>query len=70
MAREWTDAQITDVKALIASGVQSVTFQGRGVTYHGVAALQALLAQMIHDRDAAAETPRYKRFATKKGLGE
>lgn len=68
MAREWTDTDITEVKKLIASGVQSVTFQGRGVTYHGLEALQALLAQMLHDRDADAGTERYKNVNTKKGF--
>lgn len=68
MAREWTDTNITDVKKLIASGVQSVTFQGRGVTYSGIDALQKLLAQMLHDRDADAGTERYKNLNTKKGF--
>lgn len=68
MAREWTDTDITAVKKLIASGVQSASFLGRGVTYHGLEALQALLAQMLHDRDAAAGTARYTNLNTKKGF--
>jgi hypothetical protein len=63
----WTQEDIDKLKAAIASGVLSVTYNGppaRSVTYQSLAAMRSLLAEMTADvaRQAGAKTTRRAKF--------
>lgn len=68
----WVQADVDVLKAAIASGVLSVEYAGppaRRVTYHGLAEMRSLLAEMQADVGATAGTRSSYRFAaTRKGL--
>lgn len=68
----WSAADVTALKAAIASGILTVSFSGppaRTVTYQNVTALRALLAEMIAEVETAAGTRQsYRLGATKKGF--
>lgn len=68
----WTSADVTALKAAIASGVMSVEYQGppsRRITYHSLAEMRSLLAEMIADVATEAGTRKTFRFAaTNKGF--
>jgi hypothetical protein len=75
MAATWTQADVDNLKAVIASGAQTVTYSGpngRSITYQGVDKLRALLAEMIADVAAQGGTARvrYRRVKTSKGLSD
>ena len=69
MAEIYTEAQITELTAAIASGVFSVSYTGppsRTVTFQSLAQMEALLGRMIRD----VRAPTSVRFAThSKGFG-
>lgn len=65
MASEWTDAQREALRAAIASGVLTVSFGGRSVTYQSLREMRNLLAEM--DRQLASSRT-YRLAATSKGV--
>ena len=48
----WTQTEYDALKAAIASGVQSVRYADRTVTYHSLDAMRSLLASMELELDA------------------
>lgn len=68
----WTQAEIDSLKAAVASGVLSVSYDGpprRTVVYQSLAAMRDLLSEMIADVATAAGTRVRTRYAThKKGF--
>jgi hypothetical protein len=68
----WTEADITALKAAVAGGVLTVSYDGppkRLITYQSLTAMRALLAEMIADVTAAAGERRRFRYAkTSKGF--
>jgi hypothetical protein len=69
----WTQADLDNLKAAIASGVLSVTYDGpprRSVTYHDLDKMRALRAEMEREVQAAAGTPTttYRRVRFRKGF--
>jgi hypothetical protein len=68
----WTQADIDSLKAAVASGVLTVTFDGpprRSVTYQSLDSMRSLLASMVQEVAAASGSPTSYRFAsTSKGL--
>lgn len=68
----WTSADVTALKAAIASGVQSVNYSGppaRSITYASLAEMRSLLAEMIAEvGDAAGTRTRYRYATTRKGF--
>lgn len=69
----WTQAEIDTLKAAVASGVLSVSYDGppkRMVVYQSLEAMRSLLAEMIADVAADAGTKKsYRLASTRKGLG-
>lgn len=61
----WTQEEIDALKAAIASGVLSVRYADRTVTYHSLQEMRALLAEM--QRDVKQPKP-YTLIATRKGV--
>lgn len=64
----WTEADITTLRTAIASGVQTVSYDGpprRSITYQSLDEMRALLAEMTA---SASASPRYRLGATRKGL--
>ncbi len=52
MATIWTQTDINTLKAAIASGVLTVSYAGppaRTVSYHNLAAMRSLLAEMVRE---------------------
>ena len=72
MAALYTQAEIDTLRAAVVSGVLSVEYDGppaRRVTYQSLAAMRALLAEMVADVAAAAGTRVAVRYAShKKGF--
>ena len=68
----WTQADLDTLKAAVASGVLSVEYSGppaRRVTYHGLAEMRSLLAEMAASVESAAGTrSSYKLAGHRKGL--
>jgi hypothetical protein len=68
----WTQSDIDTLKAAVASGVLSVSYDGppkRTITYQSLAEMRALLAEMIADVAAANSTGRpYTLIGVKKGF--
>jgi hypothetical protein len=54
----WTQAEIDTLKAAIASGVQTVAYADRTVTYQSLEEMRALLASM-EQIVSGAQTTRY-----------
>lgn len=71
----WTSDEIATLKAAIAQGVLTVTYSGgaagtRTVTYHSLAEMRALLAEMRADVEGETEDrPRVRYATTSKGFG-
>lgn len=69
MAALWTQADIDALKALIASGVQSVSYSSggssRSITYQSLAEARSLLAEMTGQVTAA---PTYRLAQMKRGF--
>ncbi len=68
----WTQADVTKLKEAVGSGVMSVTYAGppaRTVTYHSLAEMRKLLAEMVASVGNAAGTRSTFRYAaTRKGF--
>jgi len=68
----WTQSDLDTLKAAVASGVLSVSYDGpprRSVTYQSLEQMRALLAEMVSSVAATAGTGvRYRLAATRKGL--
>jgi hypothetical protein len=67
----WTQAQLDTLRAAIASGLLTVTYDGppkRSVTYQSLKEMLALAAAMQQDINAAAGTTSYRFAATRKGF--
>jgi len=67
----WTQTDIDTLKAAVASGVLSVTYDGpprRTITYQSLAEMRELLAEMAGVVAAAAGGNSYRLAATRKGL--
>jgi hypothetical protein len=65
----WTQAEYDALKAAIARGVQTVSYNNRTVTYHDLESMRELLAEM--ERDLAGQAGSaypYRLAATSKGL--
>jgi hypothetical protein len=73
MALEWTQDEIDTLRAAVASGVLTVSYDGpprRMVTYQSLAEMRRLLVEMQASVDQAAGTAAsYIRVQTKKGFG-
>lgn len=71
MTAIWTQAQIDELKAAIASGVLTVSYSGppaRSVTYQSLKDMRELLAAMLQDQAQAAGGRSYILAATRKGV--
>lgn len=71
MAITWTQAEIDTLRAAIASGVLTVSYDGpprRSITYQSLEAMRALLASMEQSAASAAGRTRYRLAAFRKGL--
>lgn len=71
MTATWTQAQIDELKAAIASGVLTVSYSGppaRSVTYQSLKEMRELLAAMLQDAAQAAGGRPYVLAATRKGV--
>jgi hypothetical protein len=67
----WTEAEIATLRAAIASGILTVTYDGpprRSVTYQSLDAMRSLLSSMQADTAGASGRPGYTLIATSKGL--
>jgi hypothetical protein len=68
----WTQADIDTLKVAVASGVLVVRYDGppaRMVTYHNLAEMRSLLAEMVREVATAAGTANpYRLAATRKGV--
>lgn len=67
----WTQAEIDQLKAAIASGVLSVSYSGppsRTITYQSLDAMREALAEMNASLSASTGGPSYRLAATRKGL--
>ncbi len=67
----WTQADVDALKAAVASGILTVTYDGpprRSVTYQGLTEMRALLASMQQDVGGAAGEASYRLIATRKGF--
>lgn len=67
----WTQADLDALKAAVASGVLTVRYDGppkREITYHSLAAMRDLLADMNASLQAQAGKPTVRYATTSKGL--
>jgi hypothetical protein len=67
----WTEADLAALRAAVASGIQTVAYDGpprRSITYQSLAEMRSLLASMQADVSSAAGTPRYRFVTTRKGF--
>ena len=62
----WTQADITTLKAAVASGVLTVSYNGRSTTYQSLSEMRALLADM--ERQVSTATRTYRLAAVSKGV--
>ncbi len=68
---DWTQEDIDALKAVIGTGVLTVSYAGppaRTVTYQSTTAMLTALANMEATVAAAAGGKRFRRFATSKGF--
>lgn len=68
MANLWTQADVDQLKAAIATGVLSVDYEGppkRMVTYQSLGAMRALLAEMVRQVNG---TTSFRRASFSKGF--
>ncbi len=72
MAITWTQQEIDTLRAAIASGVLTVTYDGpprRSITYQSLQAMRELLASMEQSAAVAAGgRSKYTLVSTRKGL--
>ena len=71
MAVVWTQEEIDQLKAAIASGVLSVSFSGppsRTITYQSLDAMREALAEMNASLGASSGSGGYRLAASRKGL--
>ncbi len=70
----WTEADITTLRAAVASGVLSVEYSGppsRRIQYQSLAEMRSLLAEMLAEVGEAAGTrTKYRFVSTSKGFDE
>lgn len=67
----WTQADIDNLKAAIASGVLTVSYDGpprRTITYQSLDAMRALLADMLSELARAGGRSSVTYASTRKGL--
>jgi hypothetical protein len=67
----WTQADVDQLKAAVASGILTVTYDGpprRSITYQSLDAMRGLLASMQQEVAAAAGGVSYRLIATRKGF--
>lgn len=68
----WTQTDIDNLKVAVASGVLTVRYDGppaRMVTYHSLAEMRSLLAEMVREVAAAAGNgTAYRLASTRKGV--
>jgi hypothetical protein len=69
MATNWTPADLARIEAAIATGVTTVHFEDREVTYRSVAELLSARAAIQAELLANSRPSRQVRFATTKGFG-
>lgn len=63
----WTTTERDALQAAIAKGLQTVTYNGRSVTYQSLKDMRDLLAEMNRELAGTAAQP-YRVAATSKGL--
>jgi len=68
MTMVWTQAQIDNMRALIAEGIMTVEYDGHRTTYQNMTEMRKALAQMLADNAAAAGTGSISVMNTSKGL--
>lgn len=72
MADTWTQADVDALKAVIAAGVLTVSYNGppaRTVTYQSLAEMRSLLAEMIAQvANTAGTRSTYKLMGHRKGF--
>jgi len=61
----WTQTQIDTLQAAIASGVLTVRYADRSVTYQSLSEMRSLLTEM---RREATASPGYRLVGTNKGF--
>jgi predicted RNA-binding protein associated with RNAse of E/G family len=64
----WTQADIDELKKAVSSGILTVKYADRTVTYQSLADMRALLADMQRDVAAAAGSNSFTLAATRKGV--
>lgn len=67
----WTQADIDNLKAAVASGLLSVRYDGppgRTIVYQSLAEMRSLLASMQAEVGAASGRRSFRRVATSKGF--
>lgn len=67
----WTQTEIDTLKAAVASGILTVTYDGpprRSITYQSLAEMRALLSSMQQDVARTAGGSTYRLISTRKGL--
>lgn len=72
MAATYTQTQIDELSAAIATGILTVSYSGppaRTITYQSIAAMQAQLARMVASLDRAAGTRVTSRRAAYRKMG-
>lgn len=67
----WTDEEIAQLKAAIASGILTVTYAGppaRSITYQSLSQMRELLAEMTASATSGGGGSSYRLGATRKGF--
>ena len=64
----WTQAEYDTLKAAVASGVQTVRYQDRTVTYHSLEQMRSLLGDMERSLSQNARNNQRIVVTTYKGL--
>jgi hypothetical protein len=67
----WTQAEVDALKAAVASGILTVTYDGpprRSITYQSLAEMRDLLAEMLGVVAASTGGTTYRLASTRKGL--
>lgn len=68
----WTQSDVDALKAAVASGILTVSYDGpprRTITYQSLESMRALLASMQQDvARAGGKTASYRFIGTRKGL--
>lgn len=71
MAITWSEAEIAELRAAIASGVLTVSYSGppsRTITYQSLSEMRALLADMVSSSETASGRTTYRRVVIQKGF--